>query len=174
MSAGKREKTMELSEIFSVWDRFERSSAVELALEKEGFSFRLKKAEPSSTCREENASAAVKNAPAAGAVLALPKSDGQAPVRADAAEETARPDALSPGEGLLLSPLAGTFYRAPSPDADAYASIGQLVRKGDVVGVVEAMKLFNEVKADREGELKEFLVQDGEFVEFHQPLMRIE
>ena len=159
MSAEGREKTMELSEIFSVWDRFEHSRAVELELEKEGVVLRLKKAAP---CAE-----VVKEIPHSPEKSAPPE-----PVQKDEVKEEHSPEAS--GEGVLLSPLAGTFYRAPSPDADAYASIGQLVRKGDVVGVVEAMKLFNEVRADREGELKEFLVQDGEFVEFHQPLMRIE
>lgn len=71
-------------------------------------------------------------------------------------------------------PMVGVFYVAPSPDAEPYVSVGSTVKKGDVVCIVEAMKLMNEVTATESGVVKEVLVEDGSLVEFGQPLFVIE
>jgi acetyl-CoA carboxylase biotin carboxyl carrier protein len=100
-----------------------------------------------------------------------------------AAAPAARPIALSPpapveGAGdkdgvFISSPFVGTFYRAPSPEAPTFVEAGQSVRKGQVVCIVEAMKLMNEIEAESEGKIAEILVQNGEHVEYGQHLFRL-
>ena len=74
----------------------------------------------------------------------------------------------------LTSPMVGTFYSAPSPDAEPFVTVGQTVKEGDVVCIVEAMKLMNEIEAEFSGKIVEIGVQDGQPVEFGQVLMYIE
>ena len=69
--------------------------------------------------------------------------------------------------------MVGTFYKAPSPEADAYVKVGDKVSNNSVVCILEAMKLFNEIEAEVSGEIVEILVEDGEMVEFDQPLFRV-
>jgi acetyl-CoA carboxylase biotin carboxyl carrier protein len=93
----------------------------------------------------------------------------------------ARPIALTPpveakpaeGGTFVSSPFVGTFYRAPSPDAPAFVEVGQTVRKGQVVCIVEAMKLMNEIEAEADGKVEEILVKNGEHVEYGQHLIRV-
>lgn len=75
---------------------------------------------------------------------------------------------------LLKSPFVGTFYRQPSPDANPFVEKGDLVKKGSVLCIVEAMKLMNEIEADVSGEILDILVENGEPVEFGQPLFVLE
>lgn len=74
----------------------------------------------------------------------------------------------------LTSPMVGTFYKAPSPDAKPFVEIGQTVAQGDVVCIVEAMKLMNEIESEFSGKVVEICVEDGQPVEFGQVLMYIE
>lgn len=74
----------------------------------------------------------------------------------------------------LTSPMVGTFYRAPSPGADPFVKVGNTVKKGQVVCIIEAMKLLNEVEADMDGTVKEVCVENGQPVEFGQSLFIIE
>ncbi|MGG3195531.1 acetyl-CoA carboxylase biotin carboxyl carrier protein [Priestia aryabhattai] len=76
-------------------------------------------------------------------------------------------------EKQILSPMVGTFYAKPEADADPFVQVGQTVERKDVVCVIEAMKLFNEVDAGMEGEVLEILVKDGDVVEFGQPLFTV-
>ncbi|GGE53840.1 acetyl-CoA carboxylase biotin carboxyl carrier protein [Priestia taiwanensis] len=73
----------------------------------------------------------------------------------------------------VTSPMVGTFYASPTPDADAYVSVGQKVSSNTVVCIVEAMKLFNEIEAEVDGEVVEILVKDGQLVEYGQPLFLV-
>ncbi|MEM7264308.1 MAG: acetyl-CoA carboxylase biotin carboxyl carrier protein, partial [Planctomycetota bacterium] len=75
--------------------------------------------------------------------------------------------------GAVTSPMVGTFYRSPNPDADAFVDIGDRVEEGQVICIIEAMKVMNEVKAEVSGTLEAILVENGESVEFGQPLFRI-
>ncbi len=77
------------------------------------------------------------------------------------------------GGHLVESPIVGTFYSAGSPDAEAFVSVGSKVKKGDVLCIIEAMKLMNEIEADADGEIVEILVENEEGVEYGQPLFRI-
>ncbi|MCM3771145.1 MULTISPECIES: acetyl-CoA carboxylase biotin carboxyl carrier protein [Priestia] len=76
-------------------------------------------------------------------------------------------------EKQILSPMVGTFYSKPEADADPFIQVGQTIEREDVVCVIEAMKLFNEVDAGIEGEVLEILVKDGDVVEFGQPLFTV-
>ena len=77
-------------------------------------------------------------------------------------------------EGLLIvSPMVGTFYRAPSPNSEPFVNIGDQITEGQTLCVVEAMKLMNEVPSDKNGEIKEILVENGQPVEFGQALFRL-
>jgi len=82
------------------------------------------------------------------------------------------PETLS---GLIdiCSPIVGTFYRSPSPDSPAFVSVDDTVRKGDVLCIIEAMKLMNEIEAEVSGTVVEVLVENGQPVEYDQPLFRI-
>ena len=86
---------------------------------------------------------------------------------------------LAPAAGpdlskALTSPMVGTFYRAASPSAPAFAEVGQSVNAGDTLCIIEAMKLMNEIEADRSGVIKEILVVNGQPVEYGEPLFIIE
>jgi acetyl-CoA carboxylase biotin carboxyl carrier protein len=73
-------------------------------------------------------------------------------------------------EHVVKAPIVGTFYRAPSPDADPFVEVGDSVEEGDVLCIIEAMKLMNEIECETSGTVKEILVEDAEPVEFDQPL----
>lgn len=90
-------------------------------------------------------------------------------------EEAAQAPAVSSNENLhkVTSPMVGTFYQSATPDAPAYVSVGDKVSKDTVVCIVEAMKLFNEITAEVEGEIVEILVKDGELVEYGEPLFLV-
>ncbi len=85
--------------------------------------------------------------------------------------ESAAPAA--PTGHTLNSPMVGTFYRSPSPTAKAFVEVGQKVNVGDVVCIVEAMKMMNQIEADKSGTVTEILVENGQPVEFDQPLVVI-
>jgi acetyl-CoA carboxylase biotin carboxyl carrier protein len=73
----------------------------------------------------------------------------------------------------ITSPMVGTFYRSPSPDSEPFASTGDTVTVGQTLCIIEAMKIMNEIEADASGEIAEILVQDGDPVEYNQPLIRL-
>ncbi|MBC7182834.1 MAG: acetyl-CoA carboxylase biotin carboxyl carrier protein [Marinobacter sp.] len=90
---------------------------------------------------------------------------------APAAEESSAPAA--PTGHTVKSPMVGTFYRSPSPTAKAFVEVGQTVNVGDVICIVEAMKMMNQIEADKSGTVTEILVENGQPVEFDQPLVAI-
>jgi acetyl-CoA carboxylase biotin carboxyl carrier protein len=101
---------------------------------------------------------------------------GAAPAPSAAAPGPVPPagPAEHPGRRVVRAPLVGTFYRAPQPDAPPFVTPGDQVEEGDTLGIVEAMKLMNEVTADCTGRVVEILAGDGEPVEYDQPLMVLE
>lgn len=90
---------------------------------------------------------------------------------AQASEESSAPTA--PSGHTVKSPMVGTFYRSPSPTAKAFVEVGQSVNVGDVICIVEAMKMMNQIEADKSGTITEILVENGQPVEFDQPLVVI-
>ena len=106
-------------------------------------------------------------------VEASPVAVAQQPVSAPAQTQSAPAAEVKKGKPLT-SPMVGTFYSAPSPDAEPFVKVGQTVKEGDVVCIVEAMKLMNEIEAEFSGKIVEICVSDGQPVEFGQVLMYIE
>ncbi len=78
-----------------------------------------------------------------------------------------------PNLHIIKSPMVGTFYRAPSPDAPPYVDVGDRIKKGDVVCIIEAMKIMNEIESDVKGEIVEVLISNEEPVEYNQPLFKV-
>ena len=110
--------------------------------------------------------------PAAPVAYAAPPAP--APAAAPAPVEAPAPEAAVPAAGnAVLSPMVGTFYRSPSPEAPSFLEVGQTVRVGDVLCIVEAMKMMNQIEADRAGTVTAIHVENGEAVEFDQPLISV-
>ena len=134
-------------------------------VEIERSGFRLKVDGQAPPAPLATAAAAAPAAPAAQAVAGAP---APAPAAAPAAE-------ASPAQGahIVTSPIVGTFYQAPSPDADPFATVGSRVRKGQVLCIIEAMKLMNEIESDADGVVVEIYPQNAQAVEFGEPLFAI-
>jgi len=106
---------------------------------------------------------------AAPAAAAIPAAAAAAPEEAGDEED----DGLPPNAHIIKSPIVGTFYRSPSPDADPFTEIGARIKKGQVLCIVEAMKLMNEIEAEVEGTVLEIYAENAEPVEFGEPLFAI-
>ncbi len=102
--------------------------------------------------------------------LAVPAA---APAEAPAAVPAAEPEPVEDDRHVVTSPFVGTFYRSPNPDAEQYVEVGTRVSKGDVLCIVEAMKLMNEIEADASGVIAEILVENAQPVEYGQSLFKI-
>jgi acetyl-CoA carboxylase biotin carboxyl carrier protein len=109
-------------------------------------------------------------APAAVAAAPVAMAPPAPAAPAPAAEEAA---SLPPGHAVN-SPMVGTFYRAPSPGASAFVEVGQSVKSGETLCIIEAMKMLNQIEADKAGVIKAILVENAEPVEYGQPLFVIE
>jgi acetyl-CoA carboxylase biotin carboxyl carrier protein len=83
-------------------------------------------------------------------------------------------DGLGPNQVMIVSPMIGTFYRAPSPESEPYVQSGQLIEVGQVVCIIEAMKLMNEIESEWRGKISQILVENAQPVEFGQPLFVLE
>lgn len=118
--------------------------------------------------------APVVQAPAAVTVAAVPQAapaPAAAPAAAPAPAQDAAQDAAQAALPTITSPMVGTFYRAPSPGAAPFIEVGDTVKKGQVIGIIEAMKLLNEVEADKDGVVQAFAAENGQPVEYGQPLV---
>jgi len=120
---------------------------------------------------EKGGTVVVEAAPAAKAAPAV-STPAPAVAAAPAAEETQGESAVK-GE-LITSPMVGTFYAAPSPDSPPFVKVGDTVRKGQTLCILEAMKIMNELEAEYDCKILEILVEDGEPVEYDKPLFRVE
>ncbi|EZH66951.1 acetyl-CoA carboxylase [Bacillaceae bacterium JMAK1] len=110
---------------------------------------------------------AAPSAPAVSQPVATPEQKQEQP-QAEKAKAEAADDSVE-----ITSPMVGTFYRASSPDADPYVQVGDQVHSESIVCIVEAMKLMNELEAETKGEIVEVLVENGELVDYGQPLFRV-
>lgn len=114
---------------------------------------------------------------AAAPIYAAPAPAAAAPVAAPVAPAAAAPAAAPAARDLSnaqKSPMVGTFYRAPGPNAAAFVEVGKQVKAGDTLCIIEAMKLMNEIEAEKSGVVKEILVENGTPVEYGEPLFIIE
>lgn len=151
---------MNIKEIKEILVLMKENDLCEIEIEKEGIKLKLKKEASGNFVTEpvvHSVRSAVRSAQAAQE--SLPAS---APAPAPAA-----------GGTQIKSPMVGTFYASPAPDQPAYISVGQTVKPGDVLCIIEAMKLMNEIKSDIGGVIEEILVKNGEPLEFDQPLFRV-
>ena len=135
----------------------ESRGLVELELEHQGMRLRLKKASQ-----------------APGPQLVEYVSGMPQPIVPPPAAPAAKPSEESSRRIVIKSPMVGTFYRAPAPDAPPFVEVGQELDTGQVVCIIEAMKLMNEIKADVSGRVVEILADNGDAVEFGQPLFALE
>ena len=138
---------------------------LEVEDEKEGIKIRLKRAGDASASPLVHVH---QGGPLPAAALTAPPAPGAAGTVSDP-EDAEHP----PGTEPFPSPMVGTFYRSPSPDAEPYAEVGTKVDEDSVLCIIEAMKVMNEIKAEMRGEVLELLVENGEPVEFGQPLFLI-
>lgn len=95
----------------------------------------------------------------------------QAAPSASAPQPDAEPQGVTYRGEAVNSPMVGTFYRSPAPGAKSFVEVGDTVKQGDTVCIVEAMKMMNQIEADRDGVVEAILVEDGEPVEFDQPMI---
>jgi len=166
---------MKINEITALIDKVNETGLAELKIEKGDFKLSLK---------SKNYLEAVKNkqvvvsAPAAPAVMA----PIQAPVNPVASATVANIPAATTevatapaGDGttLINAPMIGTFYRSSSPEKPPFISVGDSIKKGDTICIIEAMKLFNEIEAEVSGKIVKVLVDDASPVEYDQPIIEI-
>lgn len=102
--------------------------------------------------------------------MGMPAQAAPVPAETPAAPES---EAAAVSGNVVKSPIVGTFYAAPSPDKPAFVKVGDEVKKGDVIMIIESMKLMNEIQSDFDGVVEQILVSDGQAVEYDQPIMII-
>jgi len=106
--------------------------------------------------------------------FAQPAMPAAAPAPAQAAAPAAAPVPEAPRGHIVKSPMVGTFYRASSPGAKSFVEIGSQVKEGDTICIIEAMKILNEIEADKSGTVAQILCENGQATEYGQPLFVIE
>jgi acetyl-CoA carboxylase biotin carboxyl carrier protein len=148
------------NEIKELMEYIEHSNFVEFELERGGFKIKLVKKSA------QGSNGAVIQA------MAVPAPFVPGAVQ-PAGEPVPRPAAESPDTQVVKSPIVGTFYRSSAPGTKAFAEVGDRVKKGQVLCIVEAMKLMNEIESDADGEILEILVANGQPVEYGEPLFKI-
>lgn len=156
---------METNEIKDLLSQFDQSSLTELQLKKENIELYFNKNSFSSRqVSSESSDVKVESIPAAAPVPSLQ------PTAAGTLEVSSEP--IIAGTEIV-SPLVGVVYLKPSPEQSQFKQIGDSVKKGDVLCIVEAMKVMNEIVSDVDGELVEILVENEQIVEYDQPLFRV-
>ena len=152
---------MDLKDIKAIIDLMKKNSVSEFELEKQDFKIRLKRGVNggvTTTAYEENPG--LPYPPAASMQLAAPAPATQVTTSAQ-------------GELEIKSPMIGTFYRAPSPEAAPYIEVGTEVNPETVVCIIEAMKVMNEIKAEAKGTITQVMIENAKPVEFGQPLFKL-
>ncbi|MEZ5569735.1 MAG: acetyl-CoA carboxylase biotin carboxyl carrier protein [Halioglobus sp.] len=157
---------MDIRKVKKLIELLEESNIDEIEIKEGEESVRISRNSAQSMAVAAAAAAAPPPAPVAPAPAApvAPPPTAAAPAPAPAAE---------PSGHVLKSPMVGTFYRSPSPTSAAFVEVGQAVKAGDVVCIVEAMKMMNQIEADKSGTIGSILVENGEPVEYDQPLFSI-
>ncbi len=161
---------MDIKEIKAIVDLMKKNSMTEFEMEKGDFKIRLQR-DAHAGKRSPASEPVVVQAPAV--VQTTPVPVPATPATVPAATETGSAP-MATGDTEVKSPMIGTFYRRPSPDADPYSEIGTQVEPDTVVCIIEAMKVMNEIKAEARGVITEILIEDAKPVEYGQILFRIE
>lgn len=157
---------MDLRKIKKLIELVEESGIDELEILEGKESVRISRNRPSTATQVVMPASvpAAASAPAAAPAVASPAAESNAP-----AATTQAADAAS-----ITSPMVGTFYSAPAPGAQPFVTPGKSIKKGDVVCIVEAMKMMNQIESDKDGVVKEVLLENGDPVEFGQQLIVLE
>ncbi len=162
-------KIQEIREIIKLIDQ---SNIDEFTYENEGSKIKMKKHAAQTVVSTQVAAPALQAAPQQAQASQAPAQQAQTPA-AETKQETAAPKQEDANLHKITSPMVGTFYASPSPDQAAYVQEGDKVGENSVVCIVEAMKLFNEIEAEVKGEIVEVLVDNGQLVEYGQPLFLV-
>jgi len=164
----KKDAAMKAKELQELLDFIAKSGLNKVNIETEEFKISVQ--------REPNTRQIVSALPAAPAPAPLAAAATPAPVAAPAAVLAAAPApaAASASQTALKSPMIGTFYRSSGPDTGPFVQVGDMVEAGQVICIIEAMKLFNEIEAEQSGRIVKALVENATPVEFDQPLFLIE
>lgn len=149
---------MTIEQIQALMDSMHKNEISELVYEVEEFRLKLK----GQTAQSMPAQAPIVAAQAAPVAVAV------------ASAEAAPVPEKQPEGRVITSPIVGTFYAASAPDKDPFVKVGQAVSEGDIVFIIESMKVMNEVPADKSGVVAEVLVENGAPVEYGQPILRLE
>lgn len=157
---------MDLKDIKVIVDLMKKNAVSEFELEEGDFKIKLKR--ESGKPRKGETVVVQEAAPVILPAAAVPVAATPAPAAPGAAPPPA------PEGPEVKSPMIGTFYRRPSPDADSFVEVGSVVEPDTVVCIIEAMKVMNEIKAEVKGTIAEALLEDGQPVEYGQALFRIE
>ncbi|MGF1453701.1 MAG: acetyl-CoA carboxylase biotin carboxyl carrier protein [Opitutales bacterium] len=157
---------MDIKEIKQVVDLMKRSDLTEFEIEEENLKLRIKRAAPHAE--------PVVTMPAPQ-MVPPPQSAAPPSPPASGAGGNPTPEPAEPKGGeVIKSPMVGTFYRAPNPDSPPFVEIGTQVTTETVVCIIEAMKVMNEIQAELKGKITEVLVENGQSVEYGQPLFRLQ
>lgn len=155
---------MDLRKLKTLIDLVSESNVSELEITEAEGKVRIVKGAPPSAVQ-------IVQAPAVAPLAAQPAIAGAAAVAAPAAPVAA---AAPPAGFIVKSPMVGTFYRAASPGAKPFVEVGQKVNEGDALCIIEAMKILNEIEAEKSGTITQILGENGQAVEYGQPLFVIE
>lgn len=160
---------MKIEQILQLVEAVSQSELAEFKYEEDGVKLSLRKTGKDRGEDRIICQAPILAAPAAEAVPVQMPAAAPAPAAAASSEES-----VPAAEGnIVKSPLVGTFYAAPAEDAEAFVKVGDSVKEGQVLAIVEAMKLMNEIESDFSGTVTEILVENGQAVEYGQPLFVI-
>ena len=152
---------MNIKEIKELLELMAEHNVGEIEIEKDNAKIKLRKM--------ANGGIVMQSAPQ---MMAPMQTAMQTPAQVSAPAAAAQA-AVEEGVVIVRSPMVGTFYASPAPDQPAYVSVGKAVKDGDVLCIVEAMKLMNEIKSELSGTVTEILVQNGQTVEYDQPILKI-
>lgn len=158
---------MEIEKVKELITAFKEAELTSLSLKCEAFELKLKKEE---TVNINPVQISPDNAPVQSVSLTSDTSSMAVAVAGSPLNENLADEEVALSKKCIKSPIVGTFYHASSPQAQPFVTVGSKVKKGDVVCVIEAMKLMNEVEAEEDGEIIEILVENEEMVEYGQPL----
>ncbi len=156
---------MDIQKIKQVVELMKKSELSEFEFQEQDFKLRIKRDTPGRTLATPAPAPAAASAPLAAAPVPAPVAS--VPTAAPA------PAAADPSVKVITSPMVGTFYASPAPDAPPFVGVGSQVKADSVVCIIEAMKVMNEIQAEIAGSVVECLVATGTSVEFGQPLFRV-
>ncbi|HLL70537.1 MAG TPA: acetyl-CoA carboxylase biotin carboxyl carrier protein [Pyrinomonadaceae bacterium] len=179
-SSGRRtESSINMDELRELADLITAQGFTEFELEKEGFRLRLSRnvysqpAQPGSATDSGGFTHFSQQPPATGSHAASAPSAAETSANASTGAAAATAPSVAENVNILTSPIVGTFYRSPAPDAGPYVEVGSRVTRGQVVCIIEAMKLMNEIEAEWDGVITEIFPQNAQAVEFGERLFGI-